>query len=89
MRGIFSFHPSTRRRPDGVFFHFLNQIVSSTTMIAISQPHRLKPWLMPMRMRVGSGSAAPIESNTFWNCGMIHTSAAMTASTPKQSTTIG
>ena len=49
----------------------------------------MKASLMPMRMRVGSGRAAPIESNTFWNCGMIHTSAAMTASTPKHSTTHG
>ena len=73
----------------GVFFHFLNQNTPSATRIAISQPHCLKPWLMPMRMRVGSGRAAPIESKTFWNCGMIHTSAAMTAITPKHSTTIG
>ena len=38
---------------------------------------------------LGSGSEAPIESKTFLNLGMIHTSAPMTAATPKQRTITG
>ena len=44
---------------------------------------------IPIRMRVGSGNVAPSESNTFWNLGMIQTSAPTTASTPKQRTITG
>ena len=38
---------------------------------------------------VGSGNVAPIESNTFWNFGMIQTRAPTAATIPTQMTTTG
>ena len=49
----------------------------------------MRPSLIPISIRVGSGRDAPIDSNTFLNCGMIHHKANMTAITPKMSTTTG
>lgn len=87
--GALSFHASIRRIPPGVVFHLRNQKAKTAIPIAMSQPYWMRPSDMPIGIFVGSGSVAPIESKTFWNCGMIHTSAPMTATTPKQRTMTG
>ena len=58
-------------------------------MIAISHPQLISAFDIPIRIRVGSGKVAPIELKTFSNLGMIHTSAATTANTPKIRTITG